>query len=236
MNGGGKSFKIKKILKGYVWLTTTYPLPSTRKLAYTLKLLEAIVLEMTFLSARWKHSLWALPASLFHLQIVFLLVMIGASKFTCTRMLSRWGNLNSVLCVIRDCRARGIAGTSAVLAWETQTDETARRIIHNDLSPRKRRQLVGYVAILSFLPVTVKVRPRINDRCVWSMARVLERASKGFHLDLRALDSSNGAHYPSYIWKCIKLRSANCRKNWFPRPLYFRLYGLNPFSASTWII
>jgi len=138
--------------------------------------------------------------------------------------------------VIRDWCARGIGGTSVAFAWETRTDETARRIIHNDLSV-EQRQLGGYVAILSLSwLLTVKLRSRINDRYVWSMARVLARASKGFHLDFRALDSSNGAHYPSYIWKCIKLRSVNCYKNWFLWPLYLRRHRLNLFSEGTGII
>lgn len=161
--------------------------------------------------------------------------MIGA-RLTCTRMLSRRNNLNSVLWFAIGAPARGIGGISAALAWETRTDETARRIIHNDLSPQKRRRLGGYVAYSLFLAGNCK-SPRINDRCVWSMAHVLETNFKG--IPSRSPCSrlfKNGAHYPSYIWKCIKLRSANCRKNWFPRPLYFRLYGLNPFSASTGII
>lgn len=73
-----------------------------------------------------------------------------------------WNDLNSVLWSAIGALGGGIGGTSVTFAWETRTDETARRIIHNDLSVEQRR-LGDYVAILSFSFLTVNCKIPLED-------------------------------------------------------------------------
>lgn len=185
---------------------------------------------MTFLSAL-EHFLCTLP-TLFHAQIV-LLVVIGA-EFTCIRMLS------SGMILIPYCDSRLVClwyrwHFSSVRVRNANPRNCSSHYSQWFIRRTTTAQAIVAILSLSWL-LTVKIRSRINDRYVWSMVHVLARASKGFHLDLHAPDSSNGAHYPSYIRKCIKLRSVNCYKNWFLWSLYLRRHRLNLFSEDTGII